>query len=76
MGRGLTERIVQVKSRIARLSYGWIYNIRFDDKIHDPRDKVWDELKGFYQAVNQVKWIIKRVRSYIVSSCNSRVTDC
>ncbi|KAI0401998.1 hypothetical protein F4802DRAFT_618248 [Xylaria palmicola] len=60
MGRGLTEQVVKVQSRVARMSYGWKFWTEFNPNCHDLRDKVWDRVRGKWMASNQIEWAIKR----------------
>ncbi|KAI1749158.1 hypothetical protein F4782DRAFT_533771 [Xylaria castorea] len=60
MGHGLTEKVVKVRTRIARLSYGWTFSLPFDPNIHDVRDKIWDDITGTWQADDQMEWAIKK----------------
>ncbi|KAI0453565.1 hypothetical protein F5B21DRAFT_525719 [Xylaria acuta] len=60
IGRGLTEHVVKVHTRVARLSYGWRFRAEFDETIHDIRDRIWDDLDGSWKADNQMEWVIKR----------------
>ncbi|KAI8944765.1 hypothetical protein F4801DRAFT_171577 [Xylaria longipes] len=60
MGRGSTENAVKVHTRVARLSYGWAYAPEFSSRIHDRRDRYWDDTDGICRARNQMKWPIKR----------------
>ncbi|KAI0547884.1 hypothetical protein F4679DRAFT_597111 [Xylaria curta] len=60
MGHGLTEHAIKVNTRIARLSYGWKFDATFDPKVHDVRDKTWNDVQGIWRAKNQMEWAIKR----------------
>ncbi|KAI0467976.1 hypothetical protein F4859DRAFT_506405 [Xylaria cf. heliscus] len=60
VGRGLTKQAVKVHTRVARLSYGWTFTSPFDPRIHDIRDKQWDDTVGEWIADNQMQWAIKR----------------
>ncbi|KAI0439053.1 hypothetical protein F4803DRAFT_568959 [Xylaria telfairii] len=60
MGRGLTEPVVKVNTRVARLSYGWQYSEVFSPHIHDIRDKRWDDIDGIWKAHHQMEWVIRR----------------
>ncbi|KAI1735230.1 hypothetical protein F4680DRAFT_453138 [Xylaria scruposa] len=62
-GRGLTEHITKVHTRVARLSYGWSFKKRFDPDIHDIDDKTWDFTERLWYASNQMKWAVKRGQS-------------
>ncbi|KAJ3530223.1 hypothetical protein NM208_g9420 [Fusarium decemcellulare] len=65
---------VNVKARIARMSYGIKYTTRFDPKVHDIRDRHWSEDEQEFQAKNQMKWFLReaspigRVSNTIYSS--------
>ncbi|KAI0198444.1 hypothetical protein F4808DRAFT_451975 [Astrocystis sublimbata] len=59
-GCGLIENAVKVKSRVARMCYGWRYQTPFDENLHDTRDKVWSDLENNWMATSQMEWVIKR----------------
>ncbi|KAI0858320.1 actin-like ATPase domain-containing protein [Xylaria cubensis] len=61
MGHGLTEQVVKVHTRVARLSYGWTFSSVFNPSIHDTRDKYFCDISGEWRASCQMEWIIKRV---------------
>lgn len=50
-----------VKKRLARGNYGFALAEPFDEMKHDPRDRVKNDLLGDFQAVRQMKWVVKRV---------------
>ncbi|KAI0381746.1 hypothetical protein F5Y04DRAFT_288292 [Hypomontagnella monticulosa] len=56
---GMGSQVV-VKSRVARYSYGYAVHHLYEDRVHDPRDKVWDLERGCFMAKDQMVWIIKR----------------
>ncbi|CAJ2504004.1 Uu.00g113980.m01.CDS01 [Anthostomella pinea] len=60
MSQGLVKQTVQVRSRIARASYGWCYATNFIEGVHDKRDKRWDEYDGEWVAWKQMTWAVKR----------------
>lgn len=61
MGYGLLDGRIEVRARVARQSYGWVYRqYPFIPGIHETQDKQWDDLRGAYVADNQMHWIIKR----------------
>lgn len=62
VGNIKTNGLPQIRSRVSRLSYGWTFMTKFEDGVHDPRDKKWDEPRRKWMADNQMQCIIKRVR--------------
>lgn len=52
---------VEVRSRISRASYGIICQEDFDETKHLEEDKIWDSSQQCSKAVNQMKWLIRRV---------------
>ncbi|KAI1810431.1 hypothetical protein GGS20DRAFT_594370 [Poronia punctata] len=60
MGRGLIKDVVQVKSRVARMSYGWTFSTVFDENIHNARDKRWNDVEHIWEADDQMEWAITR----------------
>lgn len=67
---GLTQQkiesplISQVKSRIARASYGVVCQEKWNDKKHNEEDHALDDDTGEDKAVRQMKWIVRLVRTY------------
>lgn len=53
---------VEVRSRIARASYGIVCQEKWDDKKHLPEDKIWDEDQQSWKSKNIVKWLVREVR--------------
>ncbi|KAI0430736.1 hypothetical protein F5Y09DRAFT_355703 [Xylaria sp. FL1042] len=49
-----------VKSRIARLNYGWEYHTLFQYGVHDLRDRFWSDKLREWRARHQMEWVIKR----------------
>jgi len=47
-------------SRIARISYGIVLSMPFNNSIHRTSEKVWDEAKSQWLASGQMKWLLKR----------------
>ncbi|KAI0023286.1 hypothetical protein F4780DRAFT_777062 [Xylariomycetidae sp. FL0641] len=60
LGHGLTKQAIHVRSRIARLSYGWCLKVLFVNGTHDERDRLWNDVRGIWQARNQMNWVIKK----------------
>jgi hypothetical protein len=60
---GRLERVPDVTSRVARLSYGVCFFEPFDETFHDPRDRQLHDHSGKDMAVNQMHWYLKRVIS-------------
>jgi hypothetical protein len=58
---GLSRLSIEVKSRIARASYGIRMRDTFNPKIHDGTDKVWDQLTREWKANNQIELFIEKV---------------
>ncbi|CAM1506541.1 Fc.00g061820.m01.CDS01 [Cosmosporella sp. VM-42] len=55
----LSKSIAVVDSRIARLSYGTLYNVLpFEAKEHDPADRVYCDANQRFLAVEQTKWFL------------------
>ncbi|KAI1423137.1 hypothetical protein F5Y12DRAFT_759014 [Xylaria sp. FL1777] len=55
-----TDKQSLVKSRIARLNYGWTYHVPFEYGVHKQQDKFWSHDLGEWRANNQMQWVIKR----------------
>ncbi|RYP50152.1 hypothetical protein DL768_004269 [Monosporascus sp. mg162] len=53
-------RAVQPESRVARYSYGWSTDERFDPDHHLIEDRYYDDGRSVWMARNQVHWPIKR----------------
>ncbi|RYP89588.1 hypothetical protein DL770_004309 [Monosporascus sp. CRB-9-2] len=53
-------RAVQPESRVARYSYGWSTDERFDPDHHRIEDRYYDDGRSMWMARNQVHWPIKR----------------
>ncbi|KUI68585.1 hypothetical protein VM1G_04300 [Cytospora mali] len=49
----------QIKSRIARASYGVVCQENWDDEKHEEEDRFLDEDTGELKAVRQMKWSIR-----------------
>ncbi|KAI0124242.1 hypothetical protein BJ170DRAFT_712255 [Xylariales sp. AK1849] len=60
MGEGLSEGGVLIRSRVSRLSYGWLYRPKFVAGKHNEADKVWDSHQAIYTADNQFEWGLKK----------------
>lgn len=52
---------VEVRSRIARASYGILCQEKWDDEKHLPEDKIWDEDQQSWKSKNIVKWLVREV---------------
>ncbi|PYH98153.1 actin-like ATPase domain-containing protein [Aspergillus ellipticus CBS 707.79] len=50
----------RVESRIARRNYGIEYRTRYIDGVHQPQDKVWDDLEERYDVHGRMSWYIKK----------------
>ncbi|KNA96285.1 hypothetical protein FOXG_01548 [Fusarium oxysporum f. sp. lycopersici 4287] len=51
---------VAVASRVSRHSYGTLVNILpFDAKVHDAKDRVWDDGQQKFLAVEQARWFVE-----------------
>jgi hypothetical protein len=50
-----------VSARVARASYGIVYEPKFDETRHTRADKKWCEIHRHYVARNQMKWFLKTV---------------
>lgn len=67
---GLTQQkivspfISQIRSRIARASYGIVCQEKWDDEKHDEEDHILDDITGEEKAVRQMKWVLRLVRSH------------
>lgn len=58
----LSGRInVQIQSRVARTSFGVVFNQAWDDTKHNLRDKYWCDIEGKWKAANQLRWFIRVV---------------
>ncbi|RYP49926.1 hypothetical protein DL768_004462 [Monosporascus sp. mg162] len=69
LGHGLLNGRIEVRSRVARMSYGWTYSaFPFDKDVHDERDKAWDEFEQGFGAIRQMHWVIKRGQEIRLSS--------
>lgn len=60
-----------VAARIARYSYGIACRTLFDPSVHKVEDRVWSDADNDYRADNQMMWLIRRVRAYLVLSIKS-----
>ncbi|KAI1080046.1 hypothetical protein F5B20DRAFT_590217 [Whalleya microplaca] len=75
MGRGLTRQAVQVRTRIARMNYGWDFIEPYIEGVHNQRDKIWDELRGCWMADNQMEWVIRRGQDISTEEAKSYIYD-
>lgn len=50
-----------VVARVSRLSYGISYSTRFQDDIHEAKDKYWCKKRQEWRANNQMEWFLERV---------------
>ncbi|OAA67546.1 Heat shock protein Hsp70 [Cordyceps fumosorosea ARSEF 2679] len=50
---------VTVEERISRVGYGFHFRIPFNEKYHDPRDKIYEEFEEQYMADSQMDWFLK-----------------
>lgn len=57
--RGLENKDL-VSSRKARRYYGTVVAQPWDARIHDPKDKFWDDLLEGWYADNQMMWFVKK----------------
>lgn len=60
-----------VAARIARYSYGISCRTPFKASVHKLEDRVWSDAHDEYRADNQMIWLIRRVRAYLVLSMKS-----
>ncbi|KAI0505211.1 hypothetical protein F5B22DRAFT_661773 [Xylaria bambusicola] len=49
-----------LQSETARCSYGWTSDEVFDAKVHDMKDRVWNEANREWHAQKQIKWFIRQ----------------
>ncbi|KAG9257923.1 uncharacterized protein F5Z01DRAFT_692804 [Emericellopsis atlantica] len=49
-----------VRARIARASYGVVYQPYFDEKRHSSADKIWSDEECAYMAKEQMKWFLRK----------------
>lgn len=52
---------VQVRSRIARASYGVVCQEKWDASKHDEEDELWDEEQQMSMSIGQMQWLVKEV---------------
>lgn len=60
-----------VIAHIARYSYGISCRMPFIPSVHKLEDRVWSDAHDDYMADNQMIWLIRRVRAYLVLSMMS-----
>ncbi|KAM0564414.1 hypothetical protein ACHAPJ_000627 [Fusarium lateritium] len=53
---------VEVKARVARMSYGTDFNTAFTEGEHDERDKIWSKSHQQYRAESQMEWFLREVK--------------
>lgn len=65
--RGLNDAEIKrrnpsmIVSRVSRVNYGMIYDPKFEEGKHDPRDKRWNVQELCWDAHNQLRWYLRRV---------------
>lgn len=66
----ITSSKKTVSARVARYSYGIAVSEPFDSSIHLTEDRFLDPAEGIYRATNQMKWLLRRVSSFVVPGAN------
>jgi len=54
------EGVELVTSRKARRHYGVLCMEPFDESVHSPKNRLWDEHEEMWYADNQITWYIKK----------------
>ncbi|KAJ2973178.1 hypothetical protein NQ176_g6757 [Zarea fungicola] len=52
------QPLIAVKSRLARYSYGLLYNDHWNKKKHNHQDRLWDEITESWKAKYQTCWFL------------------